>query len=122
MMHIWQIMMHIWQIIDAHLAESAQKHITESGENTNGRYIKFDNGTMICTILTSVTTSSTEYYLKFDVVFPASFIDRNYAVSHGWYGSAAGKAGTFTTHAGSREEGMVTNAIYRTLGVIILLL
>ena len=28
----------------AHQAESAQKHITESGENSNGRYIKFDTG------------------------------------------------------------------------------
>jgi len=31
-----------------HLAENAQKHITESGENTNGRYVKFDDGTQIC--------------------------------------------------------------------------
>ena len=33
---------------DAHVAESAQKHITESGENANGRYVKFDDGTQIC--------------------------------------------------------------------------
>ncbi len=32
----------------AHKAESASKHITESGSNSNGRYIKFDDGTMIC--------------------------------------------------------------------------
>lgn len=32
----------------AHLAESASKHITESGSNENGSYIKFDDGTMIC--------------------------------------------------------------------------
>jgi len=32
----------------SHLAESAKKHITESGSNENGRYIKFDDGTMIC--------------------------------------------------------------------------
>src|SRR5690606_28849818 len=31
-----------------HKAESAKKHITESGSNSNGRYIKFDDGTMIC--------------------------------------------------------------------------
>ncbi len=33
---------------NSHLAESAKKHITESGSNSNGRYIKFDDGTMIC--------------------------------------------------------------------------
>lgn len=32
-----------------HLAESASKHITESGSNDDGYYIKFDDGTMICT-------------------------------------------------------------------------
>jgi hypothetical protein len=31
-----------------HQAESASKHITESGSNPNGSYIKFDDGTMIC--------------------------------------------------------------------------
>ncbi len=30
-----------------HQAESASKHITESGSNENGYYIKFDDGTMI---------------------------------------------------------------------------
>ena len=33
---------------NSHLAESASKHITESGTNSNGSYIKFDDGTMIC--------------------------------------------------------------------------
>jgi len=32
----------------AHLAEAASKHVKESGSNANGRYIKFDDGTMIC--------------------------------------------------------------------------
>lgn len=32
----------------AHQAESAQKHIAESGSNDNGYYIKFDDGTQIC--------------------------------------------------------------------------
>jgi len=31
-----------------HLAETAQKHITESGSNANGEYIRFDDGTQIC--------------------------------------------------------------------------
>ena len=34
--------------IDDHVAESASKHITESGSNANGSYIKFDDGTLIC--------------------------------------------------------------------------
>lgn len=33
---------------NSHLAESARKHIAESGSNENGYYIKFDDGTMIC--------------------------------------------------------------------------
>ena len=37
-----------WNQLDSHLAESAKKHITESGSNENGYYIKFDDGTMIC--------------------------------------------------------------------------
>ena len=31
---------------NSHLAESASKHITESGSNTSGEYIKFDDGTV----------------------------------------------------------------------------
>lgn len=42
----------------AHLAESAQKHITESGENANGRYVRFDDGTQICWRTTSITGDS----------------------------------------------------------------
>ena len=33
---------------ETHKEESASKHITESGSNDNGYYIKFDDGTMIC--------------------------------------------------------------------------
>ena len=31
-----------------HVAESTAKHITESGSNSNGIYVKFDDGTAIC--------------------------------------------------------------------------
>ena len=34
--------------IDDHVAESASKHIRESGSNDDGYYIKFDDGTMVC--------------------------------------------------------------------------
>lgn len=33
--------------LESHLAESAKKHIAESGSNANGSYIKFDDGTQI---------------------------------------------------------------------------
>ncbi|NMB43871.1 MAG: hypothetical protein GX995_07050, partial [Clostridiales bacterium] len=59
-----------WDKIDDHLAESASKHIRESGSNANGSYIKFDDGTMICYISTTcdyTTTGAKEYTL------PATF-------------------------------------------------
>ncbi len=34
--------------LNTHLAESAKKHINESGSNNDGYYIKFDDGTMDC--------------------------------------------------------------------------
>ena len=42
---------------NSHLAESSSKHITGSGSNANGSYIKFDDGTMICSISKTVTAS-----------------------------------------------------------------
>ena len=44
--------------IDDHVAESASKHITESGSNANGNYIKFDDGTMICQLRTIIADKS----------------------------------------------------------------
>lgn len=34
--------------LTAHMAENTAKHIKETGSNANGRYIKFDDGTLIC--------------------------------------------------------------------------
>ena len=34
--------------VETHKAESASKHIKESGSNANGSYIKFDDGTALC--------------------------------------------------------------------------
>lgn len=39
----------------SHLAESANKHITESGSNDDGSYMKFDDGTLICTYKSNIT-------------------------------------------------------------------
>ena len=62
--------------------------IIESGENANGRYTKFADGTMICwccTFLTGVTISSAYingiYTGIFNVTFPCQFIDGNVGIS-----------------------------------------
>ncbi len=66
------------QELETHKAESASKHITESGSNTNGRYIKFDDGTMICTrrIAKRVDSDASEF---FDL--PAHFINEDNAAA-----------------------------------------
>ena len=60
----------------AHKAESAAKHITESGNNLNGKYIKFDDGTMICEYNTTefmmVSSGATATGAK---AFPVTFSD-----------------------------------------------
>ena len=58
----------------AHLAESSSKHITESGSNENGNYIRFDDGTQICWKAEMI---SSENLLagshEFTWVFPVAF-------------------------------------------------
>ena len=57
-----------------HLAENAQKHITESGSNNNGHYIKFDDGTQICRMTLG---EFGEFEQKLDSAiwtFPAQFV------------------------------------------------
>jgi len=44
--------------LTSHMAESASKHITESGSNANGNYIKFDDGTLMCWRKSSTTNLS----------------------------------------------------------------
>ncbi len=84
---------------EAHLAESAQKHITESGENTNGRYVKFDDGTMICThkitITGDVSTTAGALFRGNNITwfFPAEFLNNNIGVSS----SIGGQTQMFTT-------------------------
>jgi len=53
-----------------HQAENASKHITESGENVNGRYIKFDDGTIIC-YMTKPINYQTEFQ-AISFVYPAA--------------------------------------------------
>lgn len=81
----------LYNNVSAHLAESASKHITESGSNTNGSYIKFDDGTMICyqkIINIPYIASNT---LQVTWTFPASFIDTNISVSAGFDAPPIGK-------------------------------
>lgn len=65
--------------VTSHKAESASKHITESGSNDNGSYIKFDDGTMICS---SSYNLISEIYAAGDHTyrwtFPAIFLGRAY--------------------------------------------
>ncbi len=86
---------------DAHLAENAAKHIKESGSNANGKYIKFDDGTMICskslgTIESITPTTATEQSLTFyqhalNWTYPATFVGDYPAVSvSGRPGSSGG--------------------------------
>jgi hypothetical protein len=39
-----------WDAIETHMAEDSQKHITESGSNDDGYYIRYDDGTQICNV------------------------------------------------------------------------
>lgn len=68
--------------LSSHMAESAKKHIHSSGSNTNGRWIKYDDGTMVVSIsvLTKdVTIASRKenglngYYADIDINFPQNF-------------------------------------------------
>lgn len=64
----------VQQEIDVHKAVSANKHITETGTNANGKYIKFDDGTMICTIKKEATyNDASRLYLW--SVFPVGFVE-----------------------------------------------
>lgn len=100
----------------AHQAESAQKHITESGENTNGRYIKFDDGTMICSVNkflgnVEITTASGSLFqssnLQWD--FPAPFSTSDTALS----GTVTGAF--IMGYIAGIESNMMTSATYRII-------
>lgn len=78
---------------DSHLAESAGKHITESGNNSNGRYIKYDDGTMICYKRINNSIPATIRDLG-NVLFPATFyidptvnVSKGEQDSQGWLGT-----------------------------------
>jgi len=67
-------------ILESHLAESSSKHIKESGTNSNGSYIKFDDGTMICYMRGIRATGNGSSYINRTVPLPASFANNSYTV------------------------------------------
>ncbi len=108
--------------INSHLAESASKHIRESGSNANGSYIKFDDGTMICYISTTcdyTTTGAKEYTLP--ATFkeaPACSVSFQIGVD-GQYRTAARNS---LLQNGSTHITLITNstAPYNSLGIYFL--
>jgi hypothetical protein len=54
---------------ESHTAETSAKHINESGNNANGSYTKFDDGTLICWNHFLMTTTS----LSVTWTFPEPF-------------------------------------------------
>lgn len=66
---------------NAHLVESASKHIHSSGSNANGRYIKFDDGTMICTKNITLTGDITDNNFTSRQVWASTFIDSNISIT-----------------------------------------
>ena len=115
-----------WDIVESHLAESSSKHIAESGSNENGRYIKFDDGTMICThrieigsrIAVGAGTSDDLYRTSLVTwTFPATFNTTPIISGAGIItsGSAMARANTFSfgsvskTAAGSLQLVMLSN-------------
>ena len=64
-----------------HKAESANKHITESGSNSGGEYIRFDDGTQICTkrrVFENVGAGDTVGIASW--VFPAQFKENSFPI------------------------------------------
>lgn len=65
-----------------HQAECASKHITESGSNDDGHYIKFDDGTMICYHTTTITYTSA-YECLTTWTYPQPFLEGSVISRHG---------------------------------------
>lgn len=86
--------------VAAHLAENAKKHITESGSNENGHYIRFDDGTQICWGAKSLGNINTAWGSGFrtpafqSTPYPKTFIDTPSVTVVGDVGTAACWGGT----------------------------
>lgn len=91
--------------LESHKAESASKHITESGSNTNGKYIKFDDGTQICWMQDVVLTKMGNTLLGTTHPFPSAFVNAEVSI-----------AGTFSSLT-NMYEGNVSYDIVQGLQV-----
>ncbi len=56
-----------------HQAEDSQKHIAESGENANGRWIRFSDGTQICYASITIPYLNANN-LRYTWYFPVPFV------------------------------------------------
>lgn len=65
---------------ESHLAESANKHIHSHGNNSNGYWVRFDDGTQICQGRVNVDISVWNFNAGTGDL-PISFADNNYSVS-----------------------------------------
>lgn len=94
--------------------------IIERGTGTQGQYIKFADGTLICFFnrgsIDVISTARTEgsvsfYWLAYNWVFPAAFINTNIAVSVATtaWGSAGG-SGTSAVMTGSSIQDLTTTS------------
>ena len=103
------------EVFKTHQAESAQKHITESGENANGRYVRFDDGTQICWRSVSIPGSGWTqsayapfYYKNITVSLPVSFVGTAYPIYSNQESSIA-RRGSWVTNcvmSGSNAVGI----------------
>lgn len=65
-----------------HQAESSSKHITESGSNDDGYYIKFDDGTMWCyNLITVPYSTANECFTAWN--YPQRFLEGSVISRHG---------------------------------------
>lgn len=101
-----------WDKVDGHLAESASKHITESGENENGSYIKFDDGTLICYKIYSGIDSSSpvDSLYQSDSIpwtFPHAFNNVNIAIS--------GSSNAISGFLGNLSSLSITSVTFRVI-------
>lgn len=68
----------------SHKAESASKHITESGTNVNGSYIKFDDGTVIAFAIAnlgSVSSFAKGFHNIANLVVPVNMVSSISSIS-----------------------------------------
>ncbi|WP_294191858.1 hypothetical protein [uncultured Cloacibacillus sp.] len=65
-------------------------NIIESGSNANGEYVRWADGTQICTGAVTITLESTENYKTGVATYPASFYAVPTVVSGTYQGSGSG--------------------------------